>query len=70
MQFTVHQTINIRMLRIGSISNASVFQIGSAGSIQSAANLYNTGGYESLAQPAEFQGEIGETPLVPLSAFS
>ncbi|WP_079709138.1 spore germination protein GerPB [Paraliobacillus ryukyuensis] len=70
MQFTVHQTINIRMLRIGSISNASVLQIGSAGSMQSAANLYNTGNYESLAEPAEIQQGVGEVPLVPLSAFS
>ncbi|WP_182200063.1 spore germination protein GerPB [Paraliobacillus salinarum] len=70
MHWTVHQTITIQMLKIGSISNSSVLQIGSAGSIQSSADLYNTGEYEELAAPAELQQSKPEAPLVPLAAFS
>lgn len=66
MHLTVHQSIAIHMLKIGSISNSSVLQIGSAGSIQSSAALYNTGQYQELAEPAEVQPGI-ETPLVPLT---
>ena len=65
MHLTVHQSIMIQMLKIGSISNASVLQIGSAGSIQSSADLYNTGEFQQLAEEAEIQPGI-ETPLVPL----
>lgn len=70
MRLTVHQTISIQLLKIGSISNSSVVQIGSAGSMQGSANLYNTGQYEDLAAPAEPQQGIAEASLVPLSAFS
>jgi len=66
MHLTVHQSIMIQMLKIGSISNASVLQIGSAGSIQSSADLYNTGKFQELAEEAETQPAI-ETRLVPLT---
>ncbi|MRH44186.1 spore gernimation protein [Aquibacillus halophilus] len=65
MNLTVHQSIYIHMIKVGSVSNSSVFQIGSAGNIQALAELYNTGGYTELAEPAEPQGPISE-PLVPL----
>ncbi|WP_112180119.1 MULTISPECIES: spore germination protein GerPB [Paraliobacillus] len=65
MDLTVHQSIAIHMLKIGSISNSSVLQIGSAGSIQASSQLYNTGEYQDLAEPAELQPGV-DTPLVPL----
>ncbi|WP_226037695.1 spore germination protein GerPB [Aquibacillus saliphilus] len=66
MNLTVHQSICIRMIKVGSVSNSSIFQIGSAGNIQALAELYNTGGYTELAEEAEPEGTIAE-PLVPLA---
>ncbi|MCA0754549.1 spore germination protein GerPB [Paenibacillus sp. N4] len=62
MSFTIHQQITINMIRIDSISNSSVLQVGSAGSIRSLAQLYNTGGYTGPAP------QLGDNPLsyVPL----
>lgn len=54
------------MLKVGSVTNSSVLQIGSAGHIQSQSNLYNTGGYTELAEEAEPQG-ISPEILVPLA---
>lgn len=59
MQLTIHQNIVIHQLKIGSVTNSSVVQIGTAGSIRSLANLYNTGGF---AGPAP---ELGVTVAVP-----
>ncbi|MED1202481.1 spore germination protein GerPB [Heyndrickxia acidicola] len=53
MNIYVQQSIQIRMIKIGGISNSSVFQIGSAGIIKPASYLYNTGGY---TQPAPTVG--------------
>ncbi len=66
MAITIHQSIQIHLLKIGAISNSSVVQIGSSGSIQALSNLYNTGGF---TEPAPETGEFAETtgPLVPLS---
>ncbi|SEU03814.1 spore germination protein PB [Salinibacillus kushneri] len=68
MNFTIYQNISIRYLRVGSVTNSSVLQIGSSGTIQGLSNLYNTGGY---TQPAEEAEPIGENPkfqpFVPLS---
>ncbi|MFD1955888.1 spore germination protein GerPB [Paenibacillus thailandensis] len=63
MSWTIHQTITIHQLRVESVSNSSVLQVGSAGSIRSLSQLYNTGGF---AGPAPMLG--GESPLsfVPL----
>ncbi|MGG4143126.1 spore germination protein GerPB [Paenibacillus algorifonticola] len=63
MNWTVHQTITIHQLRVDNVSNSSVLQIGSAGSIRSLSQLYNTGGFTG---PAAQLG--GENPLsfVPL----
>lgn len=66
MNITVHQSIHINLLRVGSISNSSVLQVGSAGAIQAQSNLYNTG---QFTQPAEeAQAELGAVPLVPLGS--
>ncbi|SEB10044.1 spore germination protein PB [Thalassobacillus cyri] len=76
MSITIHQSICINMLKIEAVTNSSVVQIGSAGSIQSRSELYNTGGFTEPAPLAEpFEGDIttigkGGGPLVPLSAPS
>ncbi|WP_079529379.1 spore germination protein GerPB [Halobacillus hunanensis] len=74
MNLTVHQTISIRFLRIGSVANSSIVQIGSSGVIQAKADLYNTGGYTGpgeTAQPVSGQVTVPEMEaagtLVPLS---
>ncbi|SDC77207.1 spore germination protein PB [Paenibacillus sp. UNCCL117] len=65
--WTVHQSIVIHQMKIGAVNNSSVLQIGTAGSIRSLANLYNTGGFTGpapeLGQSAE---EPSPLPLVPL----
>lgn len=66
MNFYIHQTININQLKVGSVSNSSVLQIGSAGIIKPLSNLYNTGGFKD---PAPQTGETGAItgPVVPLT---
>ncbi|KAA6453389.1 spore germination protein GerPB [Bacillus swezeyi] len=72
MNFYINQTIQINYLRVEGISNSSVLQIGSAGSIKTLANLYNTGRYAEAAPPVT--GEVFEeeptTIFVPLTAPS
>ncbi|MBB6731606.1 spore germination protein GerPB [Cohnella zeiphila] len=48
-QWNIQQQITINQLRVDSVTNSSVLQIGSAGSIQSLSQLYNTGGYTGPA---------------------
>jgi spore germination protein PB len=68
MNLIIHQTINIGQLRVNTVSNSSVLQIGSAGSIQALSQLYNTGGYTEPAP--QLGGEVGAESsalsLVPL----
>jgi spore germination protein PB len=63
MNWTVYQQITIQQLRVDTVSNSSVLQVGSAGSIRSLSQLYNSGGF---TEPAPQLG--GESPLalVPL----
>lgn len=65
--FHIKQTITIGQLRVEAVTNASVLQIGSAGSIQSLSQMYNTGGFTG---PAPELDEVGEAltslSLVPL----
>ncbi|WP_260283963.1 spore germination protein GerPB [Peribacillus aracenensis] len=49
MIFNIHQTIQINMIKIQSIANSSVFQIGSAGVIKPYSTLANTGGFTEPA---------------------
>ncbi|AFH64437.1 spore germination protein GerPB [Paenibacillus caseinilyticus] len=69
MQLVIHQQIVIHQLKIGAVSNSSVLQIGTAGTIRSLSNLYNTGGFTAPA-PGFEQGASPEQespfPLVPL----
>jgi len=51
IQWNVNQTITINQLRVDAVTNSSVLQIGSAGSIQSLSQLYNSGGFTGPAPP-------------------
>ncbi|MEC0225980.1 spore germination protein GerPB [Paenibacillus alba] len=65
MNWYIHQTIMIQHLKVDSVSNSSVLQIGTAGSIRSLSNLYNTGGF---VEPTPQLGTSTTNPvsLVPL----
>lgn len=67
MNLIVHQSIVIHQLRVDSVSNSSVLQIGSAGAIKGLSNLYNTGGFSGPAPAVtSFTGAAGAETLVPL----
>ncbi|MBP1992386.1 spore germination protein GerPB [Paenibacillus eucommiae] len=65
MNWTINQTISIQQLKVNSVSNSSVLQIGSAGMIRSLSNLYNTGGFTEPA-PEIGTNEVNPISLVPL----
>jgi spore germination protein PB len=78
----VHQNIVIHNLRVGSLSNSSILQIGSAGMIKGLSNNFNTGGFTGPAPEAKTPGDPGfsssteeggepgaMSPLVPLPAL-
>jgi spore germination protein PB len=72
MNYYLQQTIQIRYIKIGGMTNSSVFQIGTCGQINTNSYLYNTGGFTGPAPEAKKNGsdETPEgpsaTPLVPL----
>ncbi|MEO2077498.1 MAG: spore germination protein GerPB [Bacillus sp. (in: firmicutes)] len=69
MNYYIQQSIQVNFIRIGSISNSSVMQIGSAGMIKPSAYLYNTGGFtEPAPTPIKALGSLVGTPAVPLQA--
>lgn len=49
MNFYIYQSVSINCIRINAISNSSVLQIGSAGSIRTLSQLFNTGGFTAPA---------------------
>ncbi len=68
MNLTVHQNIVIHQIKIDSIANSSVFQIGSAGVIKTLSNLYNTGGFTGPApEPGQPRPAPPRVPLPPTS---
>ncbi|ASV66275.1 spore germination protein GerPB [Cytobacillus sp. FSL W7-1323] len=72
--YYIQQSISIQLIKIGGVSNSSVFQIGSAGIIKPSSHLYNTGGFTEPAPEYEetpiAPGTTVGTPLVPLTAPS
>ncbi|MEH7235538.1 spore germination protein GerPB [Bacillus sp. JJ1562] len=70
MNFYINQSICIQTLRVGSVSNSSVLQIGSAGLIKPSAHLHNTGGFTEAAPQIGSQTSKLEAPAVPLVAPS
>ncbi|WP_339061121.1 spore germination protein GerPB [Tepidibacillus marianensis] len=67
MIINVNQSISIHQIRIGSIGNSSVFQIGSAGVIKPLSNIYNTGGFTGPV-PSPRPPEQRQ-PFAPLPPF-
>lgn len=69
MNFYIQQSIQINFIKISSITNSSVLQIGSAGVIKPASYLYNTGGFTKPAPTAGgAQTTNGQSSVaVPLS---
>jgi spore germination protein PB len=63
MNLTVHQSIIIQTLRVNSVSNSSVLQIGAAGVIKSLSNLYNTGGFTGPAPTFQAPSPVSLVPL-------
>lgn len=57
MNFYIQQSIVINNLKIGSLSNSSVLQIGSSGIIKPSSHLYNTGGFVEPAPEAQKPGQ-------------
>ncbi|WP_223700745.1 spore germination protein GerPB [Sutcliffiella deserti] len=71
--YFVNQNIVIHQIKIGGVTNSSVFQIGSAGVIKAISTLNNTGGFTGPApeSSAELESEQTSTssftgPFVPL----
>lgn len=58
MNFYIQQSIVIHNLKIGSLSNSSVLQIGSSGIIKPSSHLYNTGGFVEPAPETEKPGQV------------
>ncbi|MGM8214703.1 spore germination protein GerPB [Bacillaceae bacterium W0354] len=70
MSLTIHQSININFLKVEAITNSSVLQIGSSGSIQSVSNAYNTGEFTEPAEEIQTSGtEALQVPL-PIIPFT
>ena len=63
----VQQHIEIRMIKIGAVTNSSVLQIGTAGLITPVSNLANTGGFTKPAPTLGAQANAMEiSSFVPL----
>ncbi|WP_050614272.1 spore germination protein GerPB [Bacillus testis] len=58
MNYYITQTIQIHSIRIGSITNSSIFQIGSAGIIKSLSTLSNTGQFTEEAPALPSDGAV------------
>ncbi|UQZ87426.1 putative spore germination protein GerPB [Paenibacillus konkukensis] len=67
MNLVVNQHIVIHQLRVDSVSNSSILQIGSAGMIKPLSNNYNTSASKEAQSEAE---EKTAAPLVPLPSPS
>ncbi len=74
MNFYINQSICINYLRVGSVNNSSVLQIGSAGMIKPLSNLYNTGAFFQPAPqittetPTGVETSPSEGDVEPLSS--
>lgn len=59
MELTVHQTITIHLLRINNMTNSSVLQIGTSGTIRAQSEVHGT---ETTDNVAEDQPDIEPVP--------
>ncbi|KIL45646.1 spore germination protein GerPB [Jeotgalibacillus soli] len=60
----IHQHITINMIKIGSMANSSILQIGTVGTIQARAELSNSGGF---TKPAPSLTPAVQDVFVPLT---
>lgn len=67
MNLFIQQNIVIHTLKLNSVSNSSIFQIGSAGIIKPLSQFYNTGGFTKAAPLAEPPGPESPIPFIPLT---
>ncbi|GGE72584.1 spore germination protein GerPB [Priestia taiwanensis] len=61
MNFYINQSIIINHLKVGGITNSSVFQIGSVGMIKALAEGRNTGNFTQAAPPLQAKGQSIKT---------
>ncbi|MFC7680245.1 spore germination protein GerPB [Paenibacillus sp. GCM10028914] len=65
MSLTVYQCITVQQLKIGTVSNSSVLQIGTSGLIKAMSHVYES--RETKEQSADNQQEEEtKPPMVPL----
>ncbi|WP_373457791.1 spore germination protein GerPB [Paenibacillus wynnii] len=65
LNISVYQCISVQNLKIGSISNSSVFQMGTSGKINALSHNYESN--DTRSPPAR-STTIKDAPLVPLPA--
>ncbi|MGM1044620.1 MAG: spore germination protein GerPB [Bacillota bacterium] len=65
MNLSVYQCITVQQLRIGTVTNSSVLQIGTSGSIKALSHVNNSPALESIAAPNDLEQEKKE-PVVLL----
>ncbi len=53
MKFYIQQSIHINILRINSMANSAIVQIGTAGSIRARSFVSNSGGFTEPVEPAK-----------------
>jgi spore germination protein PB len=75
MNLIIHQTIIIHQLKVDAVSNSSMLQIGSAGTVKTITQLFNTGGFTGPApEPGKpFQPDLpSPNPIVhvPLASIT
>lgn len=63
MNIYVHQSIHINILRINSMANSAIVQIGTAGSIRARSTITNSGGFKEAAETTTNQGGVVTTSL-------
>lgn len=65
MNLSVYQCITVQQLRIGTVTNSSVLQIGTSGTIKALAQVYGT---SKLSNPDALNDQEQEktNPMVPL----
>ncbi|MBY3621932.1 spore gernimation protein [Acinetobacter sp. CUI P1] len=64
MNITVYQCISVNHLKIGTISNSSVLQIGTSGRINALSHSYQTG--DVPKSPPAPTPAVSDSPFIPL----
>ncbi|MGL4820008.1 MAG: spore germination protein GerPB [Bacilli bacterium] len=62
MNIYINQSILIQQLKVGSVSSASVFQIGTSGTVNASSSFNNSGQYGEAIEPLQAPGQIITRP--------